>query len=32
MAVRSGDVYVAANDERSVRLQHVSWFQSQDSF
>ena len=26
------NVYVAANDERSVRLQHVSWFQSQDSF
>ena len=30
VAVKSGDV--AANDERSVRLQHVSWFQSQDSF
>ena len=26
------NVYVAANDERSVRLQHVSWFQSQDAF
>lgn len=26
------NVYVAANDERSVRLQHVSWFQSRDFF